>query len=122
MEEVYMTQKHYMYTRKAKEKHNVKSNQATKFVIVIFFATVSLCFVVVLMLQYKFNFPFHCAILSTKVQQLRNKKHHLEEGDCIWQGGLILATKSSLGGLNLAAISGLGGPFFAAKSGPWTTL
>ena len=36
---------------------------------------------------------FHCAILSTKVQQLRNQDH-LEEGDCIWQGGPILATKS----------------------------
>jgi len=54
------------------------------------------------MLYYKLNFTFHCAILNTKVQQLRNKNHRLEEGDCIWQGVT-----------NLAAKSGQGGPLFA---------
>jgi len=60
---------------------------------------------------YKLNFPFHCAILSTKVQQLRNKNHHLlKRGTAFGKGGPILAAKSCLGGPNLAAKSGPGGP------------
>ena len=74
MEEVYqyMTQAHYMYPLGRPigctegRKRSIR-RKATKFVIVVFFATLSLSFVVVLMLHYKINFPFHFAILSTKV-------------------------------------------------------
>jgi len=86
--------------------------KATKLVLVVF----SLSFVVEL--HYKLNFPFHCAIQKTKVQQLRIKNHRLEEGDCIWQGGTNFSSQSCLVGPNLAAKSGLGRPLLAAKSFP----
>ena len=41
------------------------------------------------------NFPFHCAILNTKAQHLRNKNHRLEErtvlarGDKFWQHKVV---------------------------------
>jgi len=41
----------------------VKEKHKAKFVIVVFFS--------LSLLHYKLNFPFHCAILNTKVQQLR---------------------------------------------------
>ena len=78
---------------RVKEKHKAKSNQVCHF-----FLPLSLSFVVVLMLHYELNFPFHCAILSTKVQQLRNKNHHLEVRDCIWQGGTNFGNQKLSGG------------------------
>ena len=73
MEEVYqyMTQKRYVYLLGCtdRQKRSIR-RKATKFV--IFF--LPLFHVVVLVFHYKLNFPFHGAILSTKVQQLRNKK------------------------------------------------
>ena len=87
MEEVYqyMTRKRYMYLLGCMEGGREAQGEKQSSLSYFFFATVSRSFVVVL--HYKLNFPFHCAILSTKVQQLRNENHHLEEGDGIWQGG-----------------------------------
>jgi len=78
-----------------KEKHKAKSNQVCH---CFFFFFLPLFHVAVLVLHYKLNFPVHRAILSTKVQQLRNKDHHLEKGDCIWQGGTNFGNQKLSGG------------------------
>ena len=92
MEEVYqyMTQKCYMYLLGCTEgRKRSTRRKAMKFVIVLFFfATVSRSFVAVLVLHYKLNFPFPCALLSTKVQQLRNKTIILKR-DQFWQTKVV---------------------------------
>jgi len=64
---------------------------------------------------HKLNFPLHCAILSTKVQQLRNKNHRLEEGYCIWQGGTNFGSQKLSGGTNFGSQKWSGGTTFGCK-------